>query len=184
MTESDMSETNPIWVERLSDTQRNTPLTIEGNLIRNYTIPLIYEEKYFLAELYHEKQVCTIFSLLHDSVIVDMFRNMPRSHSFGQTSVAADGALEFRKSGENSWLYRLESDEAGSRLGLVFARSTLFFKIIDGCLVTDGPMYFTNVAEAGTGVPVGVWAQRDYKIQFRKPLSSDFIRILTLKRQS
>ena len=143
-----------------------------------YTIPLVFEDRYFLVELYDRHEAWTVFSVHLDNILVDFFRNSPRQHQFGHCEIDGHGALIYREKQANNWLYKIEINQCSSAISIVYSQTILTHGVEDGCLILGGPLCVVNTAEAGVGIPVGMFSSRDYKIDFRRELPKILIKQL------
>jgi hypothetical protein len=163
------------WITSLRDTAQNTPLKLQGCRVLNYTIPLVLEGRYFLVELHDDRDAWSVFWFNADDVVVDFFRSIPYRHPLGDCEIDDHGTLTYREQQATSWLYKIETNQRSSTISVAYAKSILTHPVDDGCLILGGPMCVSNVAEAGVGIPVGMFASRDYRVSFRQELPRAFI---------
>jgi hypothetical protein len=187
----------PSWISSLLETDCNTPLVLEEARIKNYTIPLVYENRYFLVELYEGKELWSVFWFKDDQLVIDFLRNVPRKHEFGDCDIENEHELVYKELSSANWLYRImqpglmmssislplsELSESGdeapdandrdyrlsSTIFVAYSKSILKYGVQDGCLIISGPMCVTNVAERGSVIPMGATTWKDYRIDFRR----------------
>jgi hypothetical protein len=173
----------PRWVESLKDTAANAILHVAGVAIGRYTIPLVLEGRYFLVEAADEGELWTVFFFLDGQLYADYIRSAPREHPYGAPTKTSDSEMSYWDAALGKTLYTIGLGGTETQISVSYEQSTLTHGVIDGCLILHGPTCVIN-ADEGCGVPVGMWAWRDYKISFRLPLPDEFEKLLGEPRGS
>jgi len=98
----------PRWVSSLADTDSNAILNIEDVKIKNYTIPLVLDGRYFVVELTNGCETWIVFRLGVKTIVIDFIRSTPRPQQFGEANSSDDGALVYLDDELGVILYRIE----------------------------------------------------------------------------
>jgi hypothetical protein len=161
-------------IAHLNDVTNAPPLHFEQGDIRRYTIPLVFEWRFFLVERPADIDLWTVFRFQGEDLVIDFFRNEPSNHAVGQAEAVDAHTLAFTEMESASRVYAIEIEPEQSTLAVTYDSSVLRHPVIDGCLILGGPLCVVNRAEEGTGIPIGAYTWRNYEINFGLDLPDVF----------
>ena len=157
--------------EGLSQPNRRA-LLLNGVRLERFTIPLVYQSRYFLVERPGELDLWTVFQFRDGSPCLDCFRSEPCE---GRCHVAADGVLVSADSIGDRPLYRIETDARESRIEVPNKTGMTRMVIDDGCICFGG---FVSGTYYDGDVPIGMYLDSDGAVSFRRPMAPEFAALL------
>ena len=148
-------------------------IRIGGIRIERFTIPLVYEGRYFLVEPPEGLDMWTIFQFRNGAPLIDCLHSQPWD---GRCQVLEDGTIISSENIGDRPLYRIERDSAESRIHVPNGTGFSHLTIDNGRILFGGSDSGTYYEDGD--IPIGMYLEADGAMQFRRPTAPEFKALL------
>jgi len=154
------------------------PLRIGGLRIERFTIPLVYDGRFFLIERSSDSvDSWTVFQLpgagpVVAGPVVECLRGVPRE---GHAVIDQRGNIVSEATVGDSPLYQISTTATESIIEVAVTEALHRFEIVDGRIGFGG---FISGTYYDGDVPIGMYLDRNGAVRFRCAMPSEFNQIL------
>lgn len=152
---------------------------IGSNTFINCTIPIGFEDRYFVLEQQNNRDIFSVFTLHEAKPVFEIFRNEPQDNPLTEVSKTPPGFITVGQKGEGGFIYKVRPGSRGSSIFGKIKGEETEIKITDTAIYIGTNTFQRNLI---VGYEVGITVSRDGSISMGTSLPQE-VRHLFVRKQ-